>query len=534
VGTRTGVVAMNSVTRPAWRSHRLWAALLTLLTVAVLATGCLTTAPSAPRGPEPAAGVSGGPATAPAAHTRARAEAPERPNILLISSDDQNAADLQWMPLTRGLLGQAGMTFTHALSPHPLCCPARAEILTGQYAQNNGVQHNHGQYGGFKRLDTHQTIASWLQRAGYRTAFVGKYLNGYRGSDGRQPGWDIWNPMIARTYWYYGTRYLAGRPGDPRRYSVDAVGDRTVEYIRRWAPARAPFFIWASQVAPHASPTGPHSWGPPYIARRHAHVLGGVEAPSLRAPDFDVPGAASDGLVGDANPWTAPYIQHYFTQRIRSLQALDEATARAVRALRDAGELDNTYVFFTSDNGYLLGEHGLVGKNLLYEEDLHVPLLVRGPGVRRAATSRLPVTLVDLAPTFLQIAHARPGVTEDGTSLLGALRGNEGRWRDTQLVQTGSDSNSYLSGWTYRGVRTGRYTFGIDTATGITVLFDRLRDPRQLHDVADDPAYRGIAKELARRTRELSGCAGTGCNRIFGDPGEPRRQAHSSTAAQPF
>jgi N-acetylglucosamine-6-sulfatase len=514
---------MYSVTLPLWRSgrsRRLWAGLVTLLTVAVVAAGCLTTgAPSVPGGPARAVG---GPATARAASTSARAaESPSRPNILLITSDDQNAADLRWMPRTRRLLGLAGTTFTRALSPHPLCCPARAEILTGQYAQNNGVQHNHGQYGGFKRLNTHQTIASWLQRAGYRTAFLGKYLNDYQQSDGRQPGWDIWNPMLTRTYWYYGTRYFAGRPGDPRKYSVDVVGERTAEYIERWAPARAPFFIWASQVAPHASPTGPHSWGPPHVAPRHAHVLGGVRAPSLREPDFDRPGAASAGLVGDAKKWTAPYIQHYFTQRIRSLQALDEATARTIEALRDADELDNTYVFFTSDNGYLLGEHGLVGKNVLYEEDLRVPLLVRGPGVRRAATSRLPATLVDLAPTFLQIAHARPGVAQDGTSLLAALRGDERRWRDTQLVQTGSRSTDYLSGWTYRGVRTGRYTFAIDTATGTRVLFDRLRDPGQVHDVADDPAYRGIAEELARRTGELAGCAGPACNRTFGDPGRP-------------
>jgi len=249
--------------------------------------------------------------------------------------------------------------------------------------------------------------------------------------------------------------------------------------------------------------------------------LGGVTAPSLHRPDFDVPGAASAGVVGDSRTWTDPYIQRYFTARIRSLQALDEATESTVEALRDAGELDNTYVFFTSDNGYLLGEHGLVGKNVLYEEALRVPLLVRGPGVRRAATSSLPATLVDLAPTFLQIAHTEPGVAQDGTSLLAALRGNEKRWRDTQLVQTGSMSSGYLLGWTYRGVRTGRYTFGIDTATGATVLFDRLRDPRELHDVADHPAYRGIAEELARRTGELSGCAGTACNRIFGEPRAP-------------
>ena len=137
-------------------------------------------------------------------------KADPRPNIVFITTDDQNVSDLQWMPHTRRLLAGRGFTFTEALSPHPLCCPARAEWVTGQYGQNNGVHHNEGVHGGYQALRSpSNTIARWLDTAGYQTAMVGKYMNGYRGTDPKSlVGWNHWNPMIRGTMSYRHTTFL--------------------------------------------------------------------------------------------------------------------------------------------------------------------------------------------------------------------------------------------------------------------------------------------------------------------------------------
>jgi arylsulfatase A-like enzyme len=247
-----------------------------------------------------------------------------------------------------------------------------------------------------------------------------------------------------------------------------------------------------------------------------------VRAPSLHSRAFDVPGDAANGLVGAAGSWHRRYVQHFYTQRIRSLQSVDRAVARAVRLLSRLGELDRTYIFFASDNGFLLAQHGLIGKNVLYDENLRVPLLVRGPGVQHQR-SPLAVTLADLAPTMLRIAGGSAGVRLDGRSFLGDLRGRHIPWRDTQLIQTGRNvvvpDGSH--GWTFRGVRTRRYTYGRDVLTGRKLLFDRARDPAQLDDVAGATAYQRVVTELERRTRLLTSCAGQSCNRSFGPAGGP-------------
>ena len=462
----------------------------------------------------------------PGAPSTGRAVRPEqRPNILLITTDDQNTDDLRFMPHTRRLLARTGTSFTQAISPHPLCCPARAEILTGQYAQNNGVKHNHGLFGGFPMLDVRQTLGTWLQKDGYRTAFVGKFLNEYgEGGAVRVPGWNIWEPIVSHFYDYHATTFFHRMRSTGRPYTTDKISDRTVAYLRRLVARKAPFFLWASHVAPHGSPTRTGLFGPPRVSPRDAHVLGSVRAPSLRARSFDVPGDGSAGLVGQARTWTPDYVQHFYTQRIRALQSADRAVARAVRLLRRLGQLDNTYVFFASDNGFLLAQHRLIGKNVLYEENLRVPLLVRGPAVQHQR-SALPVTLVDLAPTILEIAGASSGVRLDGRSFLGDLRGRRIPWRDSQLIQTGRNVvvRDGSHGWTFRGVRTGRYTYGRDVLTGQRLLFDRRADPAELHNVVAVPAYQRVAAELERRTRLLTSCSGRSCNRSFGPVVEPLR-----------
>ncbi len=459
----------------------------------------------------------------PRSRTDDRAGAPTRhhqpPNIILITTDDQNPDELRWMPRTRHEIGGHGLTFTRALSPDPLCCPARAEIVTGQLGQNNGVTSNLGLHGGFSALQRKQdTLAVWLRQAGYHTALVGKYLNGYSARDGRQRGWTRWNPSIDGIYSYvHTTFYRDGHPHTFNRNVTPVIGRFTRQYVRQFSETGKPFFIWASFLSPHLSRVTPGVELPPVPTRRHRHSLEHVRAPFLTKPTF----GRADGP--QPAPWrTLPHVsrsamQSLFTRRIQSLLDVDDEVARLMNTLRRTHQLGRTYVFFASDNGFLLGEHLMLGKDLLFEEALRVPLVVRVPGTQRGHSSRLPVTLVDLGPTIMSLAGATPGRRQDGRSFAGVLHGRQVRWRDTQLVQAGRHASPSDPGaWSFRGVWTPRYTYARRVADGAPFLYDRRVDPFEARDVALQPRYRRTLAALQRRTDLLVRCAGSSCNRRFG------------------
>ena len=193
------------------------------------------------------------------------------------------------------------------------------------------------------------------------------------------------------------------------------------------------------------------------------------------------------------------------------------ATSGAMwQAMSQQGVLDETYIVFSSDNGYSLGEHRFVGKDVLTDEALQVPLLVRGPDVVAGATSQLPVTLVDLPVTFAALTGVTPQWQVDGTSLAPTLRGDDQPFRDTTLIQTG---RTLGDGWSHRGVRTERYLYGTDGLD--TFLYDRLLDPDEMVNLVDDPAYATVRATLESRRRELVDCAGWTCNQQFGPVPEP-------------
>jgi N-acetylglucosamine-6-sulfatase len=458
------------------------------------------------------------------------------PNIILITTDDQNPDELRWMPRTRREIAGHGLTFTHALSPDPLCCPARAEIITGQLGQNNGVSSNLGLHGGFDALRGKQnTLAVWLRRAGYRTALVGKYLNGYTARDGRQHGWNRWNPSVAGIYSYvHTTFYRDGHRRTFRRNVDPVVGRFARQYVREFSASGKPFFIWASFLAPHLSRTTPGVELPPVPTRRRRHSLGHVRAPFLAKPTFGRvtgPQPSPGRVLPDVSRRD---MQALFTRRIQSLLDVDDAIGRLMTTLRRTHQLGNTYVFFASDNGVLLGEHRLLGKDLLFEEALRVPLAVRVPGAGRGRSSRLPVTLVDLGPTIMSLAHATPGRRQDGRSFARVLHGGHIRWRDTQLIQAGRHASPTDPGaWSFRGARTPRYTYMLRVADGRAFLYDRRVDPFEAKDVALHRRYRHTLAALRRRTALLVGCAGASCNRRFGPVPPPRGQRPVSPGALP-
>jgi arylsulfatase A-like enzyme len=488
-------------------------AALAATAVSLLAAGIPLLAPVvAPSAPVThAASAAAGTAVGPASAT---GPVGTRPNIVLITTDDQTVHDLRYMPITRRLIGGQGITYTQAISPHPLCCPARTEILTGQYAQNNGVHHNEGPYGGFQAHDPDHTIAQWLQRAGYQTAFVGKYLNHYAlQSAGVLPGWDRFNPTIKDVYSPYGFTVL--NHGDPRRvdgvHISDYVGDTTAAYIGEYARGSKPFFIWSSQLAPHKMHWNGR-WRPPIPAARHRGLFGDARPPAFDDPAFNERNLRDKSrLHVRKRKVDRSAVRDLYRARLRSLQGVDEATGRIVAALRRAGELDDTVLLFTSDNGHLFGEHRLVGKNVAYEQALRVPTLVRGPGLPAGVKRSQPIGLVDIAPTLMQLAGAVPDVVMDGRSFAPTFADAGARWHSTSLIQAGHLTRP----WLFRGVRTSRYTY-VRFYNGDVELYDRKRDPAQLQSVHASRQYRAVRRELARRTDLLQSCAGTTCRTPFG------------------
>ncbi|MCW2834233.1 MAG: Sulfatase [Nocardioides sp.] len=456
-------------------------------------------------------------AAAPA--TTSDAPGQDRPNIVFVMTDDMRADELRWMPHTRELLAERGIAFTDAVSPHPLCCPARAQLVTGQYAQNNGVQHNAGPFGGFQALDPSQEISSWFTREGYQTGFIGKFLNGYTDLDQRPSGWDHWDALSAGVYDYFDFSF--DNDGSPvafrDSYVTEVIAERTNATVRDFAAKDEPFLIYSWHLGPHYRINRQGKPVPAPAAPIDKGRFADSVPPALKAPSFnernvlDQPRPFRNRLLAREELVIAEH-----RARLRALQSVDRAVESLVETLRSVGELNNTVIVFASDNGYSLGEHRFVGKNVLTDEVLRVPLLIRGPGVGTGLTSGLPVTLVDLPATFTALAEVSPGWLLDGTSFVPSLIGQDQPFRDTTLVQTGDDGGD---GWAYRGVRTSRYLYGVNGSDGF--LYDELLDPGELVNRIYDPAYAEIQTLLEQRRLQLLSCSGESCNQTFGMLPEP-------------
>ncbi|MDQ4086203.1 MAG: sulfatase [Actinomycetota bacterium] len=470
-----------------------------------------------------------------------------RANILLITTDDQTLADLRYMRRTRRLIAGHGVTFD-GISPHPLCCPARAEMLTGQFAQNNDVRSNLGLHGGYRRLRRYNTVGRWLNRAGYHTVFMGKYLNGYgpRSDNGPAPGWDDWNPTVGGVYNFHGYRVRHNRRLQRyQTYQTDFFTNLAVRKIREASQRREPFFLWQSYMAPHlACPPSMETarcWAPPKPAARHRGMFRDVVPPSIRSEAFneadlsDKPYPLVNSKLLDDEQVARIHKVH--RARLQSLQAVDEGVATMLDTLRRTGELRNTLIVFTSDNGYLLGEHRHMGKVLPYEPSLQVPVLMRGPGVPQGVVRDRVATPVDFAPTFTEVADARAGLVMDGRNLLPIARRNAASWENL-LIQAGPYRPwNEPDGWFYRGVRTDRYTYAYYLYSDEEELYDRRHDPDQLQNLAGDPRYRLVLRSLRRQTETLRDCAGWECRQSFrpvpGPLDDAPQEATSTTPTEP-
>ena len=415
---------------------------------------------------------------------------PGSPNIILILTDDQRWDSLWAMPKTRHLLADHGVEFTNSFVVNSLCCPSRASILTGQYSHGTGVYTNRPPLGGFHAFDPTTTIATVLQARGYRTALMGKYLNGYTRNE-VPPGWDSWdafnNPTHGVSYFDYSMSH-DGKQVDygsaPEDYSTDVLAGLATTFI---AHTQRPFFLYFAPSAPHM---------PAVTAPRDAHVFPSL-AP-LRPPAFD------EADMSDKPPWMRaipPFDAHRIAKednirlvQDRSLPPVDDAVQRIVDTLKATGKLHDTLILFMSDNGYMNGEHRLGGKQVPYEESIRVPMILRyDPLTTHTHTDPRMVLNIDLAPTFADVA----GTTmpnADGSSLLDLIRHPSTPGRRWFLIEhVDQTGRSGLSGDnegpripTYCAVRSPRWKY-VYYAGGFKELYDLKLDPHELTNVAGDP-----------------------------------------------
>lgn len=470
----------------------------------------------------------------------------EKPNIILILTDDQSMGELAYMPKTLELLGERGATFDNFIISISLCCPSRTSILRGQYGHNTKVVDNELPGGGFDKVFTlgleESMIPVWLQEQGYATAKFGKYLNLFPNPNDLTyipPGWTEWYSPAAGDA-YGGFNYTLNENGtvveygnNPEDYSTDVYGAKAIDFIQRNASQDTPYFAFISLYMPH-KPSTP--------APRHAGMFSTLELP--QPPSFNEPDLRDKA---ETFLWRPPLkdqqideMQQQYRLRIESLQAIDEMVENIVSTLDTLGDLDNTYIFFTSDNGFHFGEHRLpMGKNTPYEEDIRVPLLVFGPGIRAGSHIGQVTGNIDLAPAFAELAGASiPGFV-DGRSLVPLLLNEPiDEWRQAYLLQRGlrpgqeSDEepasnpagglietpDSFFDSvpLMYVGLRTNEYTY-IEFNNGVVQIYDLKNDPYQLENFVStaDPA---LLEKLHLWLQELKSCAGESCRTIDAGP----------------
>lgn len=421
------------------------------------------------------------------------------PNILVIVTDDQRQG-LSVMPKTRRIFGRGGTEFKNAFVSDPFCCPSRASIFTGQYPHNHHVETETQA----RNLAQNSTIQHYLQQAGYCTALFGKYLNSWPLAH-RPPDFGTASMFTRSAGAYRDVEWnIDGRLTRVPDYSTGFISRGARAFLRQahFSAAGKPWFLYLAPAAPHL----------PFIpAKKYAAtpIRGWKGDPGARETDrSDKPpfllAKRKISLLEGKNIRQAQF---------RTLLSVDDLVAKVFALLRRYHEARNTLAIYTSDNGYLWGEHGVRGKELPYTESIHVPLFLRWPA--RLPPGRVEdrlVSNVDLAPTVAQAAHLRvdPRYPMDGRSLL-----QPGRGRRMVLTEYFNDPHfPHLPSWV--SLRTHSYEY-TEYYEGTKVVFeeyyDLKTDPGELNNVLADakPRNDGHAAAAAKLLRSIRHCTGSSC-----------------------
>jgi N-acetylglucosamine-6-sulfatase len=433
------------------------------------------------------------------------AKSAAQPNIVLIVTDDQRWDSLDEMP---GLNAEHEWArFSNAFVDEPQCCPSRASIFTGRYPQHTRVETLRDG----ANLDEKRTVATMLHDAGYRTGHYGKYLNGYPFGRGlyTPPGWNQFVASVgAGDYYNYKLNengHSVSYGSEAKDYKTDVLAAMARKFIKTTKQSQ-PFFVYLAFNAPHVD-----SANRIVPAPQDRESCSGVAFQD--APNFNAYDTVSEPAWMDAEkPVNEANMQFQRASTCNTLRGVDNAVVSIVAELERADRLKNTYLMFTSDNGYAFGEHRLTGKGDLYEASVRVPLIVRGPGVQAASIDRL-TSNVDLVPTILDWANVTPPRHFfDGSTFAGDLRGG-GPQREPREVLLrgcrtqrgqGDDCGGYRSnmGFTW-GLRTTTHKY-IEYPDGYVQLFDLTNDPWELTNLAADPTQAPLIGDLHTRLTRLS------------------------------
>jgi arylsulfatase A-like enzyme len=452
-----------------------------------------------------------------------------RPNIVFVLTDDLSSNLVPYMPNVRKMM-RRGATFTNYFVTNSLCCPSRASIFTGLYPHSTGVYTNTEPDGGLLAFNSHgnpgRTFAVALQRRGYRTALMGKYLNGYRPDLQLQSsrsyipkGWDNWT-VAGDAYDGYNYRlnhnhHIVHYGGGPRAYITDVLARRAQKYITRVArsdKSRRPFALEISTFAPHS----------PYVfAPRDRNRFPRVRAP--RTPAFGRHDTVGNPRWLDYPPLTeaaVAKIDENFRRRVLAVQAIDRMVGALQRQLRRNGLASNTYFVFSSDNGYHMGEHRLrAGKMTAFDTDIRVPLVIVGPGIRPGMRIDALAANIDLAPTFEELAGHTPSPAVEGRSLVPLLEGRQpANWRRAVLVEhrgpsfdpTDPDYQEPDSGNppSYKAIRLEHAVY-VEYVDGEREYYDIATDPFELRNAYEDltPVHRALLQRYVARLVRCHGAA---------------------------
>jgi N-acetylglucosamine-6-sulfatase len=394
-----------------WRSH-----VRKLLPLLVLGAGCTASSDA-----QMLAGDAGPPA------------GPAKPNIIMVLTDDLSWNLVRYMPHVK-LMQQRGMTFSHYYVTDSLCCPSRSSIFTGKFPHDTQVFTNSGNDGGYAQFErvgnAGQTFATTLAAAGYRAGMMGKYLNGYDPTMNQaDPGWSEWdvagNGYPEFNYALNQNGMVTNHGDTPDDYLTDVLAGLGMRFVMHGG---APFILEVATFAPHA----PYTPAPRNVGEFAKNV---PRTPAFNALNVNPPqwleehGVLTQTMVDN--------LDAAFNLRVEAVQAVDDLIATLTTTLTVLGLDQNTYIVFTSDNGYHMGDHTLpAGKMTAFDTDINVPLIVVGPGVPAGVTVDNIVENIDLCPTFAEIAGTAPPAMADGRSLLPLLHGQTvSGWRDAALIE---------------------------------------------------------------------------------------------------
>ena len=440
-------------------------------------------------------------------HVLRTVASPHRLNVVVILSDDERVDGDTVMKNVRHLLAGHGVTFANYHVTTSECGPSRASILQGQYSHTTGVLDNFGPHS-FPAFDQTSNLAVWLHSSGYHTGLIGKYLNDYTlyGHNETPPGWDDFEAMdsVPMEKYYNYTVNDNGRLEHygtaPKDYSTTVLTNKAVDFIKQ---ARSPFFLYFAPVAPHL---------PAIPAKQDQNRL--VDLAPLHSPAFN------ETDIGD-KPWRAwhadllsaaaqLYEGDVRRRQLESLYALDRSVKQIVETLKQRHVLDHTVILYSSDNGFLWGEHRLGGKLWPYEESTHVPLVVRTPWrTGNGTVNTEPVLNIDLAPTIAAFAGIDPPKREDGRSFVPFLHQRAiPSWRKAYLLEYLGRNRLRVGGPPpYHAVHTARYLY-VEYLNGWRELYDLRKDPWELDNVAQSPGYAQIKLSLHAKLLRLESSPG--------------------------